>query len=115
MNNQIASVTVTYRDGRVSQLEHINIRGSKIRFKILPDMLKNAPMLKNMGGRGGGRGGGGAPRGKSGILGAQARGGGRGSGEREAEVVEVWTLQTKLLCLRWRHTPARRHNELSYQ
>merc|ERR1712112_730496 len=82
MNSQMTSVTVTYRDGRVAQLEHIYIRGSKIRFMILPDMLKNAPMLKNMGGRGGGRGGGGAPRGKSGILGAQARGGGRGTGGR---------------------------------
>ena len=78
MNSQMASVTVTYRDGRVAQLEHIYIRGSKIRFMILPDMLKNAPMLKNMGGRGGGRGGGGAPRGKSGILRAQA-----GAGKRE--------------------------------
>ena len=79
MNSQMASVTVTYRDGRVAQLEHIYIRGSKIRFMILPDMLKNAPMLKNMGGRGGGRGGGsGATRGKSGILRAQAGAGGRG-------------------------------------
>ena len=43
---------------------------------ILPDMLKNAPMLKNMSSRGG-RGGGGA-RGKSAILGAQAGQGGRG-------------------------------------
>ena len=78
MNSQMTSVTVTYRDGRVAQLEHIYIRGSKIRFMILPDMLKNAPMLKNMGGRGGGRGGGGATRGKSGILRAQAGAGGRG-------------------------------------
>ena len=79
MNSQMASVTVTYRDGRMAQLEHIYIRGSKIRFMILPDMLKNAPMLKNMGGRGGGRGGGsGATRGKSGILRAQAGAGGRG-------------------------------------
>ena len=78
MNSQMASVTVTYRDGRVAQLEHIYIRGSKIRFMILPDMLKNAPMLKNMGGRGGGRGGSGATRGKSGILRAQAGAGGRG-------------------------------------
>ena len=75
MNSQMASVTVTYRDGRVAQLEHIYIRGSKIRFMILPDMLKNAPMLKNMGGRGGGSG---ATRGKSGILRAQAGAGGRG-------------------------------------
>jgi len=81
MNAQMSSVTVTFRDGRVSQLENIYIRGSKIRFMILPDMLKNAPMLKNMGTRGGGRGGGGA-RGKSAILGAQAGAGGRGRGGR---------------------------------
>ena len=123
------SVTVTYRDGRVAQLENIYIRGSKIRylrlctfspinlspaavlfsridndtkiiirnytfrFLILPDMLKNAPMFKNIGrGRGGGTGGGSAGRGKSAILRAQAargrgrggpgdfRGGGRGGG-----------------------------------
>ena len=44
---------------------------------ILPDMLKNAPMLKNISTRGGGRGG---VRGKSAILGAQAGAGGRGRG-----------------------------------
>ena len=38
MNSQMASVTVTYRDGRVAQLENIYIRGSKIRFLILPGM-----------------------------------------------------------------------------
>lgn len=75
MNSQMASVTVTFRDGRVAQLEHIYIRGSKIRFMILPDMLKNAPMLKNMSTRG--RGG---ARGKSAILGASASAGGRGRG-----------------------------------
>jgi len=74
MNSQMSSVTVTFRDGRVAQLEHIYIRGSKVRFMILPDMLKNAPMLKNMSSRGG-RGG---ARGKSAILGAQAGQGGRG-------------------------------------
>jgi small nuclear ribonucleoprotein D3 len=80
MNAQMSSVTVTHRDGRVAQLEHIYIRGSKIRFMILPDMLKNAPMLKNISTRGGGRGSGGAVRGKSAILGAQAGRGGRGGG-----------------------------------
>ena len=44
------------------------IRGSKIRFLILPDMLKNAPMFRTrQGGRGGGRG----SVGKSAILRAQ--------------------------------------------
>ena len=41
MNSQMASVTVTYRDGRVAQLENIYIRGSKIRFLILPGMGSN--------------------------------------------------------------------------
>ena len=40
----MSNITVTYRDGRVAQLEQVYIRGSKIRFLILPDMLKNAPM-----------------------------------------------------------------------
>ena len=50
---------------------------SGLQDPLLP--LKNALMLKNMGGRGGGRGGGsGATRGKNGILRAQAGAGGRG-------------------------------------
>jgi small nuclear ribonucleoprotein D3 len=70
MNMQLSNVTLTARDGRTSNLEQCFIRGSKIRFMVLPDMLKNAPMfkrvdpkLKGQGGRGGpmpmGRGGGG--------------------------------------------------------
>ncbi|CAH3192245.1 unnamed protein product [Porites evermanni] len=39
MNCQMSNTTVTARDGRVSQLEQVFIRGSKIRFLILPDML----------------------------------------------------------------------------
>ncbi|MFH4980501.1 hypothetical protein AB6A40_007210 [Gnathostoma spinigerum] len=49
MNCQMSDVNVTYRDGRTHQLENVFIRGSKIRFMILPDMLKNAPMFKNIG------------------------------------------------------------------
>ncbi|KDR18508.1 small nuclear ribonucleoprotein Sm D3 [Zootermopsis nevadensis] len=75
MNCQMINITVTYRDGRVAQLENVYIRGSKIRFLILPDMLKNAPMFKRQGNKGTG----GAGRGKSAILRAQAaRGRGRG-------------------------------------
>lgn len=68
MNAQLEEVTFTARDGRVgkvspndfflvlnalsvfllliSQLDTVYIRGSKIRFLVLPDMLKNAPMFK---------------------------------------------------------------------
>ena len=52
-------------------------RGSKIRFMILKDMLKNAPMFKNIGGRGGA-----GAMGNSVFLGAQAEAGGRGRGRR---------------------------------
>ena len=48
MNCLMSNITVTYRDGRTAQLEQVYIRGSKIRFAILPDMIKNAPMFKNM-------------------------------------------------------------------
>ena len=46
MNVQLCEITFTDRSGKVSQLQNVYIRGSKIRFFILPDMLKNAPMLK---------------------------------------------------------------------
>lgn len=69
MNCQMSGITVTYRDGRVGQLENIYIRGSKIRFLILPDMLKNAPMFKKTGPRVGGAAS--SNRGKSAILRAQ--------------------------------------------
>ncbi|KAI1291801.1 Small nuclear ribonucleoprotein Sm D3 [Halotydeus destructor] len=76
MNCQMSNITVTYRDGRVAQLENVFIRGSKIRFLILPDMLKNAPMFKKVGIK---QGAGVAGRGKSALLKAQvARGRGRG-------------------------------------
>uniref|UniRef100_A0A6G4ZX40 Small nuclear ribonucleoprotein Sm D3 n=1 Tax=Rhipicephalus microplus TaxID=6941 RepID=A0A6G4ZX40_RHIMP len=75
MNCQMCNITVTYRDGRVAQLENVYIRGSKIRFMILPDMLKNAPMFKKAGAKTATAS---AGRGKSAILRAQAaRGRGR--------------------------------------
>jgi len=39
-------VTATYRNGSTAQLANIYIRGTQIKFMILPEMLKNAPMLK---------------------------------------------------------------------
>ena len=48
MNCQLANITYTARDGRRSTLEYAFIRGSKIRWMILPDMLKNAPMFKRV-------------------------------------------------------------------
>ena len=48
MNCQMVAITCTARDGKVTKLEQVFIRGSQIRFLILPDMLKNAPMFKRM-------------------------------------------------------------------
>jgi LSM domain len=70
MNCQMQQITVTYRDGRMATLENVYIRGSKIRFLILPDMLKNAPMFKN---NKSGNKSGTAGRGKSAILRAQGK------------------------------------------
>lgn len=44
LNVSLREITVTGRDGRVSQLEQVYIRGSMIRYFIVPDMLQNAPM-----------------------------------------------------------------------
>jgi len=86
MNCQMANVNVTYRDGRNSNLELVFIRGSKIRFMILPDMLKNAPMFKRVGQKGTGANAASASvRGKVPMMrgtGTRGRGGGGGRGDR---------------------------------
>ena len=74
---------MTARDGRVSRLENVYLRGGNIKFIVLPELLKSAPIFKKVqtmrtkkvgdmdlnGGRGG-RGG----------RGAGGRDGGRGAG-----------------------------------
>ena len=40
MNCHMQNITLTGRDGKVSKLEFVYIRGSKMRFMIVPDMLK---------------------------------------------------------------------------
>lgn len=52
-NVQLSNVTATARDGKVSHMEHVFVRGSQIRFLIIPDMLKNAPMASGPLGGGG--------------------------------------------------------------
>eukprot|EP00239_Pterosperma_sp_CCMP1384_P006593 CAMPEP_0197847058 /NCGR_PEP_ID=MMETSP1438-20131217/5175_1 /TAXON_ID=1461541 /ORGANISM="Pterosperma sp., Strain CCMP1384" /LENGTH=107 /DNA_ID=CAMNT_0043458871 /DNA_START=149 /DNA_END=469 /DNA_ORIENTATION=- len=56
-NCQMEDITFTAKDGRVTQLEHIFLRGSRVRFLIIPDMLKNAPMFKRIDPKTKGRGG----------------------------------------------------------
>jgi len=46
MNCIMTGIVCTGRDGANHPLENAFIRGSHIRFIILPDMLKNAPMFR---------------------------------------------------------------------
>lgn len=46
MNVQLRDVTVTGRDSKVTRMDHVFIRGSQIRFVVVPDMLQNAPLFK---------------------------------------------------------------------
>lgn len=46
MNCSLDNITYTARDGRTAQLASIYLRGSKIRFFIIPDMIKNAPFFQ---------------------------------------------------------------------
>lgn len=86
MNVQLKDVVATARDGSTRHVTHLYVRGSRVRWFVVPDMLKNAPMFKRIshprvwagrgmgagteaaaagGGRGGGRGGrGGGGRGR---------------------------------------------------
>uniref|UniRef100_A0A0A9WKK7 Small nuclear ribonucleoprotein Sm D3 n=2 Tax=Lygus hesperus TaxID=30085 RepID=A0A0A9WKK7_LYGHE len=48
MNCRLSAATVTFRDGRVVAMENVYVRGSKIRFLILPDMIQNAPMFRKL-------------------------------------------------------------------
>lgn len=91
MNCQLTGVVHTGRDGKVTKLEHVYIRGSQLRFAVLPELLKNAPIFKQVqlfaekkakplptrGGGGGGGGGKGNKRGgKGGAGGGEGKAGG---------------------------------------
>lgn len=48
MNVRLDDVYVLSKDGKQFHLEQVYLRGSQIRFFVLPDMLKYAPMLKKV-------------------------------------------------------------------
>ncbi|TVY83435.1 Small nuclear ribonucleoprotein Sm D1 [Lachnellula suecica] len=94
MNTALRTVKMTQRGREPISLDTINLRGSTIRYYILPDslpldtlLIDDAPKPKNkarkeVADRGGARGGGrgrGAPRGRGGFRGGRG-GGGRGGG-----------------------------------
>jgi small nuclear ribonucleoprotein D3 len=48
MNVRLDDVNITSRDGKLYNLDQVYLRGGQIRFIIIPDMLKNAPMFKKI-------------------------------------------------------------------
>ena len=46
MNLELTQVTHTARDGRISKMEQVYVRGSQIRYVVVPDLLKKAPMFR---------------------------------------------------------------------
>ena len=87
MNCQLTDVTVTARDGSVSAIQNVYLRGSAIRFFVVPDNLKYSPMFK--GGEDGAVGGGVKDRGK-----------GLGMGRGRAEVQRVQAARGGLMVSR---------------
>ncbi|AGO13715.1 AaceriAGL157Cp [[Ashbya] aceris (nom. inval.)] len=47
MNCQLRDVTATARNGQVTHMDHVFVRGSHVRFFVVPDMFKNAPLFKS--------------------------------------------------------------------
>ena len=48
MNMRLDDVYMTSRGGKTLRFDQIFIRGSQVRFIIIPDMLKNSPMFKRI-------------------------------------------------------------------
>ncbi len=80
MNIQLSDVTCTARDGQVTGMEMVMLRGSHIRFIQVPDNLRHAPMLKSF-----------ASRDK------KARG--LGMGKARAEVARTAASKPDMMCL----------------
>lgn len=49
MNVQLRDITSTAKDGLVTALEHVMVRGSQVKFFVIPDNLKYAACLKEFG------------------------------------------------------------------
>ena len=48
MNVRLDDVTMFSKDGRSFPVEQVYLRGSQVRFIIVPSMFKNAPMFKRV-------------------------------------------------------------------
>ncbi|KAK2963005.1 putative Small nuclear ribonucleoprotein Sm D3 [Blattamonas nauphoetae] len=48
MNCRLEGVIQTQKDGSTARLNNVYLRGSSITYFVFPEMLRNAPMLKNL-------------------------------------------------------------------
>mmetsp|Transcript_27811 Transcript_27811/g.39119 ORF Transcript_27811/g.39119 Transcript_27811/m.39119 type:complete len:115 (-) Transcript_27811:88-432(-) len=48
MNMNLSDVIRTARNGKISKIPNVYLRGSGIRFIALPDLLKNAPVFQKV-------------------------------------------------------------------
>ena len=80
MNLQLKDIACTARNGQVSHLDQVYVRGSQIRFVIVPDMLRNAPLFKRMTEKKRGTAAGAAAAAAASGRGGRGRGGFRGRG-----------------------------------
>ena len=48
MNVRLDDVVMFSKDGRSMPIEQVYLRGSQIRFAIVPSMFKHAPMFKRV-------------------------------------------------------------------
>eukprot|EP00768_Dysnectes_brevis_P003500 gnl/Dysnectes_brevis/2492_a2980_946.p1 GENE.gnl/Dysnectes_brevis/2492_a2980_946~~gnl/Dysnectes_brevis/2492_a2980_946.p1 ORF type:complete len:126 (-),score=3.08 gnl/Dysnectes_brevis/2492_a2980_946:71-448(-) len=51
-NIQLEDVTKTSKTGQVTQMQHLFIRGSQVKFISLPPMLQNSPIFMRRGAQG---------------------------------------------------------------
>ena len=48
MNCLLVDVVMTARDGRVTKMDNVYIRGSQIKFMILPELLRHSPVFEKV-------------------------------------------------------------------
>ncbi|CCI47605.1 unnamed protein product [Albugo candida] len=48
MNCQLSNVVLSARNGQKCKLEQVYVRGSQIKFIILPELLKNSPLFERV-------------------------------------------------------------------
>ena len=65
MNCKMQDVDVTSRDGKLYDLNQVYLRGSQIRYIVIPDMLARSPIIERVNNQ--------SKRGKSGATSMKAK------------------------------------------